>query len=135
MSGQLRVLLVSHDEQELSVLHTATSRIVGPDAVMLALDADSSGHDPDLAWGRRTLALHQLDADGRSAGPPAAQPVDADGDVWRAIVDTAHRHHVDLVAIVSHPTRRLHRLLKGSATHDMVEHADLPVLAVPESAL
>lgn len=135
MPAQLRVLLVSHHEQELSALHDAARRIVGPNAVMLALDADSSGHDVELAWGRKALELRELDAAGKFASPAATQPVDADGDVWKAIVDTAHRNRVDLVAIASHPTGWLHRLLKGSAAHDMLEHGDLPVLAVPEAAL
>ena len=56
----MRVLLVCKGDEELSALRVAASRIVGADAMMLALDADSSASDPDLAWGMRALELRQL---------------------------------------------------------------------------
>jgi nucleotide-binding universal stress UspA family protein len=51
-----------------------------------------------------------------------------EGDVARAIVDLAHREHVDLIVIPTHGYGRFRRFILGSVTAKILHDADCPVL-------
>lgn len=136
MSDTLRALVVGVDWDEINTLHHISRRIVGPDAEMFALEADPTSNDSQLAWGWKRVEVHQLPSDpGGDTTAPIEDVRTLDGDVWRAITDAAHRHEASVVVIASHRQRWLKRVLAGAAAHDLIEHADLPILAVPQAVL
>lgn len=136
MAGRPCVLIVGTDVGELHALRDIAGGIVAEDSELLALEVPEGSSDPALAWGTDRVRLREFDAacDG-GLGQPVVQPLGEDGDVWKSIVAAAEGHDIDLVVIASPRQSWFRRMLVGSATHDLLAHADLPVLAVPENAL
>lgn len=56
-------------------------------------------------------------------------------DAAEAIVDAARERHCDLIVMGSHGRRGLSRLLAGSVTQAVLEHAPVPVMVLRPGAL
>lgn len=54
-------------------------------------------------------------------------------DVARTIVDWAHSHGVDLIAVSTHGRSGFRRLILGSIAEAVLRHADMPVLCFPRN--
>ncbi len=133
MTRHLRVLLVGTGSDELEGLREVAADIVAPGAELLALDVPRGSTDPGLAWGTEQVQLRQVcSAHEGGLGPPAAQPLAEDGDVWKAILAAADGHEIDVIVIASLQESWLRRIFVGSTAHDLLDHAALPVLAVPD---
>jgi hypothetical protein len=125
-----------HEREEIWSLHDLATRLLGPGAKSVGLVTTLDSIDTELAWGVKQLQSRELfsRSDWRM-GLPTEEPLGADGDIWRAAVDTAHRHGTDLVVITAHEPGWPHRILVGSAVQIPLERGDLPILAIPEAAL
>ena len=136
MSERLRVLVVGANPREIEVLRDAVVRFLVSDVEIFGLEVEAASSDAALAWGTKHLEIRRLPGtDGGSLGPGATQPLGEDGDVGRAIIEVAHRNGVEVVVVASHRRGWLRRVFAGSAAHDLLDHADFPVIAVPEAAL
>lgn len=135
MAGRPCVLIVGMDAHELHALRDIAGAIVADDSELLALEVPEGSTDPALAWGIDQVRLHEFDADAGGLGPAVPQPLGEDGDVWKAIVAAADGHDVDVVVIASPRQSWFRRLRVGSAARDLLGHADVPVLAVPENVV
>ncbi|MEY4979004.1 MAG: hypothetical protein RLZZ352_1274 [Pseudomonadota bacterium] len=59
------------------------------------------------------------------------KPVTVKSDlIAEAIIDTAKRHHCDLIVMASHGRRGIQRLLLGSETQQVLTHSHIPVLVL-----
>lgn len=136
MSERLRVLIVGASDEEIAALSEVALRFITPDAEVFGLEAEAVSSDAELAWGTKHLEIRRLPGDrGDPLEPGASQPLGEDGDVGTAIIEAAHRNGVEVVVVASHRQGWLRRVFAGSAAHDLLDHADFPVLAVPEAAL
>ena len=136
MTRPLRVLVVGTGSSELEGLREVAAGIVTPESELLALDVPQGPTDPGLAWGTEQAQLHQvLSAREGGLGPPVAQPLAEDGDVWKAVVAAVDAHEVDVVIIASLQESWLRRFFVGSTVQDLLAHAALPVLAVPDGVV
>lgn len=136
MTGPAQVLVVGADTAEVSALGDYVTTLLDGRCDLLAIEMDTTSVDPELAWGTEGPNVVRLTSDGATAASTAEEePLAEDGDSWKAIVDAAERHHVDVIALVHRRQPWYSRLLSGSAARDVVAHADHPVLLVPQHAL
>lgn len=133
MDGRTCVLIVGSDLAELRALRDLAAGVVADDAMLLALEVPEGSTDPELAWGTDRVRIREFgDPDTAALGPPVPEPLSDDGDVWKAIVNAADDHDVDLVVIASPRQGWFRRTFFGSAAKDLLANGEVPVLAVPE---
>lgn len=72
------------------------------------------------------VACEQL----KAAGVDAKGEVVESHTVWRGVLEAAGKAHVDLVIMGSHGRHGLEKLVLGSVTQRVLQHASLPVMVV-----
>lgn len=72
------------------------------------------------------VACEQL----RAAGVNAKGEVLESHTVWRGVLEAAGKAHADLVLMGSHGRHGLEKLVLGSVTQRVLQHASLPVMVV-----
>lgn len=77
------------------------------------------------AIGRERLA--SLEADAKAANVPVETIVAWSSSPYEAIIDTARRHHCDVIFMASHGRKGLSAVLLGSETQKVLTHSDIPV--------
>jgi nucleotide-binding universal stress UspA family protein len=66
--------------------------------------------------------------EGRLEAEPIA--VEADGPVWKAIIEMADRHRAAMIAVGSRGLTGIRSILLGSVSSAVVHHADRPTLVI-----
>jgi nucleotide-binding universal stress UspA family protein len=66
----------------------------------------------------------------KSAGVDAQGEVVESHTVWRGILENAGKAHADLVVMGSHGRHGLEKLVLGSVTQRVLQHASVPVMVV-----
>lgn len=135
MSDPLGVLVVGADEREILALRDVAVPIIGGDAVVLTLKVSTNSVDSHLVWNTRPLEVRELAHDSDELLEPVEQFFSNEADIWKVIVDTAHRNDVALVVIACHRRKHLGRVVTKSAATDLLAHSDVAVLAVPDPVL
>lgn len=79
------------------------------------------------------LALSAVTDQLRGHGLPTRSVV-AQGDPAEAILATSDKHHIDLIAMATQSRRGFDRVLFGSVSGSVIQHARVPVLVVPRAA-
>lgn len=131
-----RALIVGDSLEEIQALRATSTGMVGRDAPVIALEASRNSADMDLIWSTHPVKIYELtDTDHREPGVLVEEFCSDDADVWKVIVDAAHRYEVDVIVIAGHRRGWLRRLVSGSAARDLLNHSDVPILAMPEAAL
>lgn len=75
-------------------------------------------------------AIHVACEQLTSAGVEAHGEVVESHTVWRGILESAGKAHADLVVMGSHGRHGLEKLVLGSVTQRVLQHASLPVMVV-----
>ncbi|MGE8656358.1 MAG: universal stress protein [Achromobacter sp.] len=70
----------------------------------------------------------------REAGVPCETLRATHEDPYRAIIDTAHERHCDLIAMASHGRRGMAAVVLGSQTQKVLAHSTTPVLVYRQKA-
>lgn len=68
-----------------------------------------------------------------AASPPVVEILVETGTAAQEILAVAHREHAELVTIGTYGMSGVRTLLVGSTAQHVIRHADIPVLAVPQS--
>jgi nucleotide-binding universal stress UspA family protein len=133
-------LLAGQDEAQVAALRRTTVRLFGDGADLYAMEIDRASVDPELAWGSTTPEVHPVDTEPATPAEPEPdevlgeepipQPLPRTGDSAAAVLEAAQRVGADLVVVAADDRGALTRLLAGSATHDLVRAAPVPVLVV-----
>jgi nucleotide-binding universal stress UspA family protein len=130
------VLVAGSDDAEVAALRTVAVGLF-EHADVFAMAIDDGSIDPDLAWGTASPEVHLVDLEGepvRATGDELAdgaaleQPMPAVGDSAVAVVEAARRVRADVVVVARDDRSAAARLFGGSAVHDLVRWAPLPVL-------
>ena len=75
-------------------------------------------------------ALNALIPRARTSGVNLQTATMVSDSVGEAIIETAQKHHCDLIVMASHGRRSIAQLLLGSETQYVLTHSKLPVLVV-----
>jgi nucleotide-binding universal stress UspA family protein len=132
--GRIRLLLAGTNADHVEELRLSAIAILGHEVDVLAVETSDGSSDPELAWGTKHLHVRQLAPDlSVDCAPSVEEPLGEDGDVWKALMEAAHRYEIDVIVIGAPEQGWLGRLLVGSAAQDLLTHSDVPVLVIPSS--
>jgi nucleotide-binding universal stress UspA family protein len=72
--------------------------------------------------------LAKVEKSAKAGKVPCDTAIVTASPVWKAIVDTAHSKHCDVIVMASHGRKGIEGVLLGSETNKVLTHSKIPVL-------
>lgn len=96
----------------------------------VAMSADDVAR-VEAQWAEESQAIVDgVKARGESRGVKVEAIVVKSDVISDALIESAKRHHADLIVMASHGRRGVKRLLLGSETQQVLTHSEIPVLVL-----
>ena len=96
------------------------------------MPGDTSGLIPVDVEGSTQLAQSHAEEVVESTDlPAAAESIGDIGDPVMTIIDSAHKHEVDVIVLGHHDRSWFARVVEGSVSKEVIRESDIPVLVIP----
>jgi nucleotide-binding universal stress UspA family protein len=124
MNAEVYLLHVISDPVYYSTL--AYSPIMG-----LTGEMDISPELPVDTEGLKIVSQKFLDKLKHHLGGESIKTIVGEGEIASAILETAKKYHIDIIAMGSHSTKWLESIVMGSVTSDVLRKSSVPLFVVP----
>ena len=96
----------------------------------IAMSADDVAR-VEAKWAEESHEIvNKISQDAAAKGVPVEPLVVKSDVISDALIESAKRHHADLIVMASHGRKGVKRLLLGSETQQVLTHSEIPVLVL-----